>query len=100
MPFSPFPLVRIELGDAGLYLFEDGNFNSYYRSITAHGLGMVFLFIMPGLISFVGNMSLPTSLNIVDFVTPRLNNFAFWLSVLSIELLLIGLSYDNGIAAG
>lgn len=60
-----------------MYIFRDGMQNSYYRAVTAHGLGMVFLFIMPGLISAVGNLQVPQSLGLLDFATPRLNNLAF-----------------------
>ena len=50
--YSSFSLlIRIELGVQGLYLFRDGQQNNFYRAVTAHGVGMVFLFIMPG--SFV-----------------------------------------------
>ena len=46
--YSSFSLlIRIELGVQGLYLFRDGQQNNFYRAVTAHGVGMVFLFIMP-----------------------------------------------------
>jgi len=40
---------------AGLFIFSEGNQGAFYRTITSHGVGMVFLFIMPGLISALGN---------------------------------------------
>ena len=84
--YSSFSLlIRIELGVQGLYLFRDGQQNNFYRAVTAHGVGMVFLFIMPGIISAMGNLHVPTILGFVDFATPRLNNLAFWLSVLSVS---------------
>ena len=73
--FSLF--LRTELGVSGLYFFSDGSQNFFYRAVTAHGLGMVFLFVMPGLISALGNLALPQALGILDFATPRLNNLAF-----------------------
>ena len=39
----------------------------FYRAVTAHGVGMVFLFIMPGIISAMGNLHVPTLLGFVDF---------------------------------
>lgn len=93
-------LLRLELGVLGTYIFKDGSQNNFYRAVTAHGLGMVFLFIMPGLISAVGNTQLPAMFNCLDFATPRLNNFAFWLSVLAVQTLVVGMSCDAGLSAG
>jgi cytochrome c oxidase subunit 1 len=55
---------------------------------------------MPGLISALGNFVLPHSYSGIDFATPRLNNLAFWLSIFAIQLLLVGISYHDGISAG
>lgn len=93
-------LIRVELGVSGVYIFRDGMQNSFYRAVTAHGLGMVFLFIMPGLISAVGNLQVPQSLGLLDFATPRLNNLAFWSSVISIQILLTALASESGLSAG
>ena len=93
-------LIRMELSSSGTFLFSDGNQNGFYRAVTSHGLGMVFLFIMPGLISALGNFVLPHTYAGIDFATPRLNNLAFWLSIFAIQLLLVGISFHDGIAAG
>jgi cytochrome c oxidase subunit 1 len=74
--------------------------SSFVRSTTVHGLGMVFLFIMPGVISALGNFVVPQSFCLLDFATPRLNNMAFWVSILAVEVLFLALSSDAGIAAG
>ena len=66
--------------------------------MTAHGVGMVFLFIMPGIISAMGNLHVPTLLGFVDFATPRLNNLAF--SVLSVQLLVVAMAFETGVSAG
>ena len=55
---------------------------------------------MPGLISAAGNSLLPASLAVWDFATPRLNNLAFWSSVIAIQLLVIAISYESGVSAG
>jgi cytochrome c oxidase subunit 1 len=70
-------LIRVELGVAGAFLFSDGFQNAFYRAVTSHGLGMVFLFIMPGIISALGNFVVPHTFSGMDFATPRLNNLAF-----------------------
>lgn len=93
-------LIRIELGVQGLYIFRDGLQNGFYRSVTAHGLGMVFLFIMPGLISALGNLHVPSILGMLDFATPRLNNLAYWLSILAVAELIIALAFETGLSAG
>ena len=55
---------------------------------------------MPGIISAMGNLHVPTLLGFVDFATPRLNNLAFWLSVLSVQLLVVAMAFETGVSAG
>lgn len=47
--------IRAELNCLGFYSTGNGAFEIYNAIITSHGLGMIFLFIMPTVISFVGN---------------------------------------------
>ena len=68
--------------------------------MTSHGVGMVFLFIMPGLISALGNWLVPHTYSGIDFATPRLNNLAFWSSILAIQVLICAISFREGISAG
>jgi cytochrome c oxidase subunit 1 len=70
-------LIRIELSTVGSFIFSESYQNNYYRAVTSHGLGMVFLFIMPGIISGLGNYTIPSGYAGLDFSTPRLNNLAF-----------------------
>ena len=70
-------LIRTEVSVSGAFLFSDGSQNGFYRAVTSHGVGMVFLFIMPGLISSLGNYVVPHTYSGIDFATPRLNNLAF-----------------------
>ena len=56
MLFLFFSLViRTELNVIGFYSTGTGGYEIYNSVITGHGLGMIFLFIMPSVISFVGN---------------------------------------------
>jgi len=55
---------------------------------------------MPGLISALGNFSIPHTFSGVDFAAPRLNNLAFWLSVFAIQILILGISHRDGVSAG
>lgn len=100
MVYSISALIRIEVGTSGLYIFSDSSGDAYCRLVTAHGLGMVFLFIMPALISAMGNWLVPQSYGALDFATPRLNNIAFWTSVTAAQLIVISISTEDGLAAG
>ena len=48
----------------------------------------------------MGNLHVPTLLGFVDFATSRLNNLAFWLSVLSVQLLVVAMAFETGVSAG
>ena len=85
---------------SGSFLFGDSNHGAFYRAVTAHGVGMVFLFIMPALISALGNFTIPHTFSGIDFATPRLNNLAFWSSVLAIQILIVAISHKDGVSAG
>ena len=60
---------------------------------------MVFLFIMPGIISAMENLHVPTLLGFVDFATSRLNNLALAIR-LSVQLLVVALAVETGVSAG
>lgn len=47
--------IRSELNVLGFYQTGAGSYDVYNSIITSHGIGMIFLFIMPSVISFVGN---------------------------------------------
>ena len=55
---------------------------------------------MPGLISALGNYAIPHTYSGIDFATPRLNNLAFWSSVLAIQILIVAISFRDGVSAG
>nr|YP_009922585.1 cytochrome c oxidase subunit I [Graffilla buccinicola]QNA49620.1 cytochrome c oxidase subunit 1 [Graffilla buccinicola] len=90
-------VIRIELSTPGLWLGDGALYNNF---ITAHGLIMIFFFLMPGLIGGFGNMLVPIYLGVVDMAFPRLNNLGFWLLVPSAGLLFTAFLVGEGVGAG
>jgi cytochrome c oxidase subunit 1 len=67
-------LIRLELSFPKMFFRK----NLVYKSfITAHGLLMIFFFVMPILIGGFGNWLIPIYLNTPDMAFPRLNNLSF-----------------------
>lgn len=92
--------IRAELNCLGFYTTGNGAFEIYNAIITSHGLGMIFLFIMPTVISFVGNWQLPQGWLAMDFASPRLNLASLYLLVLSSQLVVLSVAREEGLNAG
>ena len=93
--------VRLELIAPGFQFFSGAN-NTYYVSITMHGLTMIFFTVMPILIGGFGNYLVPLQIKCYELAYPRLNNIAFWFLVFSFILLQYasGLGESQGAAVG
>ena len=91
-------LIRFELASSGPQIINNGSI--YNVIIAAHGLIMIFFFIMPSLFGCFGNYFVPIYIGALDTAFPRVNNFAFWLLPPSLILLLLSAFIELGPGVG
>jgi len=93
-------MMRAQLANPNnnfLGIMADGQ--TWNTIITAHGLAMIFLSVMPVLIGGFGNWFVPLMIGAPDMAFPRLNNISFWLMPPAAVLVLIGL-FMNQLGSG
>lgn len=95
-------LMRLELGTCGLGVIRRVKDGWLYNSwISAHGVVMLFLFVMPIAIGGFGNYVLPLLLGASELVMPRLNGCSFWLLGVAVCVLLMAqLVFDRPVCCG
>jgi cytochrome c oxidase subunit 1 len=69
-------MIRLELATPAADLVSDDGYN---RLFTAHGVIMVWLFLIPSIPSVLGNFLLPLMLGARDLAFPRLNLLSWYL---------------------
>lgn len=90
-------IIRLELGQPGSLL---QNSQIYKSVITAHGLVMIFFFVMPVMIGGFGKWLIPIYMGVADMNFPRLNNLRLWLLMPSVTMLIGSFFVRNGVGGG
>lgn len=72
-------MIRLELAYPGSHFFK-GDSLRYLSVITAHGLIMVFLVVVPILFGGFANFFIPYHVGSKDVAFPRLNSIGLWLT--------------------
>lgn len=87
--------MRGELGGLSEQLLF-GDHQLYNTFTTSHAMLMIFFFIMPGVMSGLGNLLLPIQLCVPEMMFPKVNNLGAWLLV-DAYLLIVGSAWiDEG----
>lgn len=89
-------MIRLEL------MSPSGNFLSseaYNKTFTAHGVIMVFMFLIPAIPAVFGNFLLPIMIGARDLAFPRLNLLSWYLYMIA-GALIFGALVNGGIDAG
>jgi len=68
--------IRLELLTPQSDLFESGTYNKIF---TAHGIIMIFLFLIPSIPATLGNFFIPLMIGAKDLAFPRINLLSWYL---------------------
>nr|AGS44256.1 cytochrome c oxidase subunit 1 [[Candida] subhashii] len=92
-------IIRMELSGPGSQYLHNNN-QVFNVMVTAHAIGMIFLFIMPILIGALGNFFLPVLIGAVDMAFARLNNVSFWMLPPALVCVIGSLLIESGAGTG
>jgi cytochrome c oxidase subunit 1 len=90
-------IIRRELRRGGENFLREKIYNVI---ITAHGLIIIFFFVIPVIMGGFGNYIIPLIIGRGDMAFPRLNNFSFWLLPPRFMLLLRRRVTERGVGSG
>src|SRR5205085_9997356 len=76
-------LVRAELTSPSGVMLENETYNKMF---SAHGIVMVFFFLVPSIPATLGNFALPIMIGARDLAFPRLNLLSWYLYVIAAAL--------------
>ena len=71
--------MRLNLIHSGTHLLSAQAYNAVF---TLHGVVMIFLFIIPGIPSSLGNFVMPLQIGARDVAFPKINILSWWLFIL------------------
>ena len=89
-------VIRLELISPSKILLDPDTYNQFF---TLHGVGMVFLFIVPSTPAILGNLVMPLMLGAKDVAFPRLNLMSWYLYVIGAAFAMfsmVGNAVDTG----
>jgi cytochrome c oxidase subunit 1 len=89
-------IVRLELVSPNGVMLENETYNKMF---SAHGIIMVFFFLVPSIPATLGNFLIPIMVGARDLAFPRLNLLSWYLYVAAGILLLLAL-FMGGVDAG
>jgi len=85
--------MRLELIRSGPQIISAQTYNALF---TLHGVIMIFLFIIPGIPSSLGNFLLPLQIGARDVSFPRINILSWWLYIIGGALAVTSLFTGGG----
>jgi len=89
-------IVRLELVSPNGVMLENETFNKMF---SAHGITMVFFFLVPSIPATLGNFLLPIMVGARDLAFPRMNLLSWYLYVIAGILLLLAV-FMGGVDTG
>jgi len=89
-------MIRIELTSPRGVLLESETYNKMF---SAHGIIMIFFFLIPAIPAVLGNFLVPLMIGARDLAFPRLNLFSWYLYMIGGTIFLVALMM-GGVDAG
>src|SRR5512135_668138 len=85
--------MRLELIRSGMHFYSAQTYNAIF---TLHGVIMIFLFIIPGIPSSLGNFVMPLQIGARDVAFPKINNLSWWIFIIGGACAVISLFTGGG----